>query len=88
VTDHTNLAYVDSSQYRRGIVQQLADGDKIPSEMADEMGYSRAHTSRALTQLRKEGLVELLVDEDTKRNRYYGLTETGEQVVEKLAEVE
>jgi len=44
--------------------------------------------SRALKQLREEGLAELAVSESRRKGRIYRLTETGEQVVAIAGEME
>ncbi|WP_168219907.1 winged helix-turn-helix domain-containing protein [Salarchaeum sp. JOR-1] len=48
-----------------------------PTEIADSVGVARPHVSRALSQLKDKGVVELRVPEARTVNRYYGLTETG-----------
>jgi DNA-binding MarR family transcriptional regulator len=42
--------------------------------------------AREIQQLRDKGLVELLVDEDVHRGRYYGLTDAGEEIADELEE--
>lgn len=72
------VSYVISSSYRADSLQQLAEGPATPSQIAEETGQSIAHVSRALQELRDNGLVDLLVSEDRKKGRVYGITEAGD----------
>lgn len=83
--DWDAVSYVGRSKYRERIAAHLYDhGAAAPSEIADAAGYALPHVSRALAQLRDEGLVELLVSEDQHHGRLYGLTDTGRGAVEHL----
>lgn len=73
--------YVISSKYRIEVMKRLAEGPKTPSAMArPNSDIPIAHVSRALTNLRERDLVELLVEEERKKGRLYGLTDEGEKV--------
>jgi DNA-binding HxlR family transcriptional regulator len=76
------ISFVISSDYRLLVVDQLAAGPEIPSRIeADERKHVLTeHVSRALGELRDRELVELRVPDDQEKNRFYGLTEQGEQV--------
>jgi DNA-binding MarR family transcriptional regulator len=75
-----DVSYVISSRYRIATLRRLADGPATPSRIADDTGLSVAHVSRALQELRDRTLVELLVSEDRKKGRVYGITDRGNQV--------
>ena len=77
-----DVSFVISSRYRVGTQQRLAEGPATPSLIAEETDLNMAHVSRALNELRDEGLVTLLVSEDRRKGRVHGLTETGEDVWE------
>lgn len=79
-----DIGFVISSQYRVAVLQQLAAGPATPSKMADESGLAISHISRALGKLRDRTMVELLVSEDQKKGRVYGITEHGEEVWQKI----
>ncbi|MBX0297850.1 winged helix-turn-helix domain-containing protein [Haloarcula nitratireducens] len=79
-----DVSFVISSRYRVGTLQRLADGPATPSLIAEGTDLSMAHVSRALKELQDEGLTTLLVSEDRKKGRVYGLTETGEDVWETI----
>jgi DNA-binding MarR family transcriptional regulator len=74
------IGFVISSRYRVAVLKRLADGPATPSQLATDSGLAIAHISRALRGLRDRGLVELLVSEDRKKGRVYGVTEKGEEI--------
>jgi len=77
------MASVLGSTYRRQVVESLrADGPATPSQLEERTGVDISHMSRALGDLREVGGVELLVPEDTKKGRLYGLTEAGREAAE------
>jgi DNA-binding MarR family transcriptional regulator len=79
-TEWDDVSYVISSRYRIATLRRLSDGPATPSRIADETDLSVAHVSRALQELRDHTLVELLVSEDRKKGRVYGITDRGNQV--------
>lgn len=86
-----NIGFVISSRYRVISMENLASGPSTPSQIAEERSVGIAHISRALQDLKDKGFVDLLVSEDRKKGRVYGLTETGREMWEviedeKLAE--
>jgi len=82
MVDYQAVSKVVASKYRTQTVTSLLDGAKMPSEIAEQSDSDMAHISRAITELREQGITELLVDEETKKGRLYGLTESGEKVAE------
>jgi len=75
------VGYVISSKYRRQIMRMLFDAPKTPSAMSKpNTDTPISHVSRALTQLREREMVDLLVEENIKKGRIYGLTDHGEEV--------
>lgn len=85
-SDWDALSFTLSSHYRVGTVASLADAPNTPTKVSDDTGIATAHVSRALQELADEELVELLVSEDRKKGRIYGLTERGETVADMLDE--
>jgi DNA-binding transcriptional ArsR family regulator len=72
--------FVAGSRYRQAVCSYLADeGASIPSDIAEATELAQPHVSRALSELREAGVVELLVPESTTKGRLYDLTETGER---------
>lgn len=72
-----DYSYVISSRYRVATMGRLADGPATPSQIASDADVRITHISRALQELADRGLAELLVSEDRKKGRVYGLTEDG-----------
>jgi DNA-binding transcriptional ArsR family regulator len=75
-----DISYVISSRYRIKTLERLAEGPATPSLIADDKQLDIAHVSRALQELRDQELVSLLVSEERKKGRVYGITEQGSSV--------
>ena len=80
------LGFVISSKYRKIVVDELSDRPATPSQISERGDVSIASVSHALSQLQDNDCVELLVNEDRRKGRVYGLTETGEDVWEEVQE--
>ncbi|MFD1600087.1 winged helix-turn-helix domain-containing protein [Halobellus rarus] len=76
------VGYVISSRYRVLVLERLIEGPATPSRIATDSGSSITHVSRALQQLREQSHVELLVSEDRKKGRIYGITGVGRSLWE------
>lgn len=79
-----DIGFVISSRYRVEVLRILAAGPSTPSGIADQSDLAISHISRALRRLRERSMVELLVSEDKKKGRIYGITEHGEDVWNKI----
>lgn len=86
--DYDAVSFAVSSHYRMVVLEALADGAGTPAGLASHTGKDIAHMSRALQELRERALVELLVAEQTKKGRIYGLTERGREVLEGAREID
>lgn len=80
--DWDGVSFIYSSKYRGMVLDELADRPKATSKIAESQDVDMSHVSRALGELRERDVVELLVDEDTRKGRIYALTEKGEEVAE------
>lgn len=78
--DWDEIGFVISSKYRVAVIGRLVESPATPSKISEDEDVSIASVSHALGQLRERGLVELLVDEDRRKGRVYGITERGEQL--------
>lgn len=78
--------FVISSRYRKLVIRKLGEGPSTPSRLAERSNATTASISHALSELRERDCVELLVDEDRRKGRVYGLTETGAALLEDLEE--
>jgi len=82
--DWDHVSFVISSRYRVATLQRLANGPATPSQVASDADVRITHVSRALQELRERDLVDLLVSDDRKKGRVYGLNETGREVWETI----
>lgn len=82
--DWDDISFVISSRYRVVTMRRLAVGPATPSQIASDSDVGIAHVSRALQGLRDRSLVDLLVSDDRKKGRVYGLTERGTDVWETI----
>jgi DNA-binding transcriptional ArsR family regulator len=83
-----DASFVLASQYRVAVLDRLARGPAIPSQIATDTEISISHVSRALTDLRERSLGELLVSEERQKGRVYGLTDRGTEIVALVEEME
>jgi DNA-binding MarR family transcriptional regulator len=79
-----DVSFVISSRYRIVALRRLDVGPATPSQIATDADVGIAHVSRALQGLRERNLVDLLVSDDRKKGRVYGLTENGREVWETI----
>lgn len=79
-TDWDVIGYVISSDHRVIVLGRLQEGPATPTRIAEDVELSVSHVSRALGSLRSKGLVELLVPEERRKGRVYGITSDGEAV--------
>lgn len=79
-------------QQQRVVLAELVDGPATPSTLAEggqrSTGMAISHISKALSELRDVGCVELLVPEDQPRGRVYGITPKGVSVLERAKAVD
>lgn len=78
--------FVISSRYRKLVIRELSEGPSTPSRLAERSNATIASISHALSELRERDCVELLVDEDRRKGRVYGLTQTGAALLDDLEE--
>lgn len=84
--DWDEIGFVISSKYRLAVIERLAESPATPSKIAEDEGVSIASVSHALGQLRERELVELLVDEDRRKGRVYGITDRGGELWDEISE--
>jgi DNA-binding MarR family transcriptional regulator len=82
--DWDEIGFVISSKYRIVALRRLAVGPATPSQIASDESVGIAHISRALQDLRDRELVDLLVSDERKKGRVYGLTERGREIWETI----
>jgi DNA-binding MarR family transcriptional regulator len=82
--DWDEIGFIISSRYRIVALRRLSVGPATPSQIAADESVGIAHVSRALQDLRERDIVDLLVSDDRKKGRVYGLTEHGRDVWETI----
>lgn len=78
--DWDEISFVISSRYRIASMQRLSVGPATPSQIAQDEDVGLSHVSRALQELRDQNIVTLLVSDERNKGRVYGLTDTGNEV--------
>jgi DNA-binding PadR family transcriptional regulator len=71
---------------RKTCLESLALGPKTPASIARLSKEHLPHVSRALRELTEKGLVECLTP-NMPKNRIYGITGKGKEVLEKLKQM-
>lgn len=78
--DWDAASFVIRSKYRKEILGELERQPATPSTIAENLGHDIAQVSRALGELREEGMVDLLVSEEQRKGRVYGITDRGREI--------
>lgn len=82
-----DAGYVASSTYRKAIFDTIGvESPDTPSGIAEATGKQISHVSRALSDLKERGMVEIL-NPDARKGRLYVLTEYGSQVAPRAAQI-
>ena len=59
--------YVISSSYREKSVKSLKDSNKIPTDLAEDIGVRTNHISKVLRELKECGVAECINEEKRKK---------------------
>lgn len=86
-TEWDEVGFVISSDYRVTVLNHLSERPATPSTISQNTDVDMSHVSRALNELREQSLVELLVPEERKKGRIYGMTDHGADVVDTVEKV-
>lgn len=81
-----DASFVLRSTNRTAVLRRLSEGAAIPSQIREATGQAYSRISEAVHALRDRDLIELLVDEETKRGRVYAITSRGRDVLEFMHE--
>ena len=71
--------YVISSSYREKTVKSLSNSNKIPTDLAEDIGIRTNHISKVLRELKDCGIA-VCINEEKRKNRVYKLTSVGEDI--------
>lgn len=77
-----DASFVVRSPHRTAVLRRLTEGAAIPAQIREETGQEYSRITEAANKLRERHLIDLIVDEDTKRGRLYDLTERGEETIQ------
>ncbi len=69
------VSFVSRSEVRSQVLEDIVRGPRTPSELASIENKHVSHVSRALAELRAQGLVEPVSGE--ARQKYYRATDLG-----------
>ena len=72
------ISFIVRSKNRLKLISIIDNSFKIPSEITEEMGLRYSQVSVILSDLKREGIVECLNEED-RIGRIYQLTSTGKE---------
>lgn len=86
-TDYEAASAITSSVYRQATMTVLSAGAATPVQIAAATDHGISQISRALSDLRERTLVELVVPEETKKDRLYALTDKGETAMAAMNEL-
>jgi len=86
MVDYQKFGYAVLSDNRKAIVKTLGKGPHLPKEIAEKNNIHNSTVSRTLKDLSDEGIAKLLVDEESKKARLYGLTDKGKDVANMMQE--
>jgi DNA-binding MarR family transcriptional regulator len=83
------ISFLRTSQNRVKILRYLTkqESPQTPSDIKDATGLYLSHVSNQLTRLREEDLVELLTP-DAAQNRFYKITDRGQEVLSEMPDEE
>ncbi len=83
MNDWDIIGYVISSGYRKKTLLLLRKKPYTPREIANVLDIHMSHTSQILQQLTSKNLITCL-NPNVAKGRLYGLTEIGNEIVNKL----
>lgn len=81
-----DASYVVRSPNRTIVLRRLNEGAAIPAQIREDTGLEYSRISEATNDLRDQELIDLLVDDDTKRGRLYAITDRGEHTLNFMQE--
>ena len=78
------LAYIQVSSYRVKAMNTLKNGEvKTPTIIAKDAGIRPNHISKALSELKSQGIAEC-INEEARKGRLYRSTDLGEEIANSL----
>nr|WP_295001559.1 winged helix-turn-helix domain-containing protein [uncultured Methanobrevibacter sp.] len=75
------FAYIKISSYREKALKSLENGNKTPTQIANDADIRLSHISKVLREFKECG-VAVCINEEERKNRIYKLTPLGRDVLE------
>ena len=75
------FAYIKISSYREKALKSMKDGNKTPTQIANDAGIRLSHISKVLREFKDCG-VAVCLNEEERKNRIYQLTPLGHDVLD------
>lgn len=75
------FAYIKISSYREKALKSLENGNKTPTQIANDADIRLSHISKVLREFKECG-VAVCINEEERKNRIYKLTPLGHDVLE------
>lgn len=80
------VSFVFSSELRLKTLLELSKSKHTPKQLSLSLNKPISHISRALRELRTEGLVKCLTPK-RRKGRFYSITRLGDQVLDEINEL-
>ena len=77
------FAYINISSYRVKAIKAMQEGNKTPTQIANNSDIRLSHISKVLKELKECGVAEC-INEQERRNRIYLLTDLGNEIADNL----
>ncbi len=77
------FAYINISSYRVKAIKAMQEGNKTPTQIANNSDIRLSHISKVLKELKECGVAEC-INEQERRNRIYQLTDLGNEIADNL----
>lgn len=78
-TIDSNAQFIAQSEARTAVVNRLLDGPTSPQNIGSETSVGTGPAHRAVNELRKQELVEMLLPNEDPNGPVYGITAEGEK---------
>ena len=83
--DWNLISFITSSKNRFKLLVELKKAKKTPTELSKTCGMHISAISRCLKELKTKNLIICLTIENY-RNKYYGISEKGEKLLDEITE--
>jgi len=78
---YDKASHIISSKYRLHVYKELLEGPNTQKNISNSQ-IKQPHLSRGMRELEEQNIVEILVSEDVRKGKIFGLTEEGKKLEE------